>query len=89
MKYVSAIAHADEVREFKTWTRTEAKKAPAPIIVGDIKVTPFYNCHSIYDSYMFLIEADGKRIWHTGDYREHGYLGKGLFPDTEEICHKY
>jgi ribonuclease J len=27
---------------------------------------------------MFLIEADGKRIWHTGDYREHGYLGKGL-----------
>ena len=89
MKYVSAVAHADEVREFKTWTRAEVKKAPASITIGDIKVTPFYNCHSIYDSYMFLIEADGKRIWHTGDYREHGYLGKGLFPDTEEICHKY
>ena len=65
MKYVSAVAHTDEVKEFKTWTRTEAKKAPASITIGDIKVTPFYNCHSIYDSYMFLIEADGKRIWHT------------------------
>ena len=29
---------------------------------------------------MFLVEADGKRIWHTGDYRLHGYMGKGLFP---------
>ena len=29
---------------------------------------------------MFLVEADGKRIWHTGDYRQHGYMGKALFP---------
>lgn len=86
MKYVSAVAHADEVREFKTWTRAEVKKAPASITIGDIKVTPFYNCHSIYDSYMFLIEADGKRIWHTGDYREHGYLGKGLFPTLKKYA---
>ena len=48
--------------------------------VGDIRITPFFNCHSIYDSYMLLIEADGKRIWHTGDYRMHGYMGKGLIP---------
>lgn len=38
MKYVSAVAHADEVKEFKTWTRTEVKKAPASITIGDIKV---------------------------------------------------
>lgn len=86
MKYVSAVAHADEVKDFKTWTRAEVKKAPASITIGDIKVTPFYNCHSIYDSYMFLIEADGKRIWHTGDYREHGYLGKGLFPTLKKYA---
>lgn len=35
---------------------------------------------------MFLIEADGKRIWHTGDYREHGYRGKNLFPTLEEYA---
>lgn len=45
----------------------------------------FFNSHSIYDSYMVLIEADGKRIWHTGDYRDHGYLGKGLYP----TLHRY
>lgn len=35
---------------------------------------------------MFLIEADGKRIWHTGDYREHGYMGKGLFPTLKRYA---
>jgi ribonuclease J len=46
--------------------------------VGDIKVTPFFVSHSAADSYMLLIECDGKRVLHTGDLREHGYLGKGL-----------
>lgn len=68
------------------WKRTAPHKVPKSIIVGDIKVTPFFNCHSIYDSYMFLIEAGGKRIWHTGDYREHGYMGKGLFPTLKRYA---
>lgn len=33
-----------------------------------------------------LIEADGKRIWHTGDFREHGYLGKGLMPTIKHYA---
>jgi|GEM_PF-2604830 len=45
---------------------------------GDITITPYFVSHSACDAYMFLIEADGKRILHTGDFREHGYLGKGL-----------
>ena len=64
-----------KLKKFITWRRT-AK--PQSFNVGDIRITPFFNCHSIYDSYMFLIEADGKRVWHMGDYRKHGYLGKGL-----------
>lgn len=68
------------LNHFYTWHRTKSHALPKSFEVGDIRITPFFNCHSIYDSYMFLIEADGKRIWHTGDYREHGYLGKGLFP---------
>ena len=68
------------------WKRTAPRKVPKSIIVGDIKVTPFFNCHSIYDSHMFLIEADGKRIWHTGDYREHGYMGKGLIPTLKRYA---
>lgn len=45
---------------------------------GEIFITPFFVDHSAFDSYMFLIEADKKRILHTGDFRGHGYLSKGL-----------
>lgn len=61
---------------FRVWKKPRTR--PKSFNIGDIAITPFYSCHSIYDSYMFLIEADGKQIWHTGDYREHGFLGKGL-----------
>lgn len=70
----------DKLKAFKTWKRTALKESPSPITIGDIRVTPFFTCHSIYDAHMFLVEADGKRIWHTGDYRQHGYMGKGLLP---------
>lgn len=42
---------------------------------GDIHVTPFIVDHSALDAYMFLIEADGKRILFTGDFRDHGIVG--------------
>lgn len=66
-----------KLESFLTWKKSD--KSPNPIIIGDIKITPYFCCHSMYDSYMFLIEADGQRIWHTGDYRQHGYLGEKLF----------
>ena len=40
------------------------KEEKSDFTIGDIKITPFPTCHSIYDSYMFLIEAEGKKIWH-------------------------
>lgn len=58
------------------------------IKVGDIKLTPYFVSHSAYDAYMFLIEANGKRILHTGDFREHGYLGKGLLTTIEKLILK-
>ena len=64
-----------KLKKFKTWPRSTK---PVAFSVGDIRITPYYNCHSIYDSYMFLIEADGKRIWHMGDYRQHGWMGGKL-----------
>lgn len=55
-----------------------------PMIFGDIKVTPFMVDHSALDSHMFLIEADGKKVLHTGDFRQHGFRGKGLIPTLEK-----
>lgn len=46
--------------------------------VGNISITPYFVSHSIADAYMFLIECDGVTILHTGDFREHGYMGGGL-----------
>lgn len=43
---------------------------------GDIQVTPFVVDHSALDAYMFLIQAGGKRILFTGDFREHGIAGR-------------
>ena len=56
--------------------------------IKDIKVTPFFVSHSAYESFMFLIEADGKRILHTGDFRDHGYLGKGLTKILSKIVNE-
>ena len=51
-------------------------KAENPILIGSIKVTPFLIDHSAFDSYCFFIEADGKKILYTGDFRNHGRKGK-------------
>lgn len=40
--------------------------------IGPFEVTPFLMDHSAFDSYAFLIEADGKRVLYSGDFRGHG-----------------
>ena len=49
-----------------------------PLFFGDIKVTPYIIDHSAFDAYMFLIEGEGKRILHTGDFRMHGARGNKM-----------
>lgn len=64
----------------KRWFNFSNKNA---FKVGDFTITPVRVDHSAYDAYMFVIEAEGKTIVHTGDYRTHGRFGKELFPDLE------
>ncbi len=40
--------------------------------IGHFTITSFLNDHSAFDSYHFLIEAEGKRILYSGDFRSHG-----------------
>ena len=61
--------------------QTESMRTFSPgesFFVGDMKITPFRVDHSACDSYMFLVEADGKRVLHTGDFRLHGVRGKAM-----------
>ncbi|MCH5163964.1 MAG: MBL fold metallo-hydrolase [Clostridiales bacterium] len=57
-----------------------------PLYFGDIKVTPYTIDHSAFDAYMLLIEAEGKRILHTGDFRMHGARGNKMPAVLEKYC---
>lgn len=41
-------------------------------MIGDFKITRYLVDHSAVDAYAFLIEADGKRVFYSGDFRGHG-----------------
>lgn len=43
-----------------------------PISIGPFGVTPFLIDHSAYDAYSLLIEAEGRRLFYSGDFRAHG-----------------
>ena len=47
-------------------------KAEEEFFIGDIKITPYLCDHSAFDSHMFLLECEGKKILYTGDFRSNG-----------------
>ena len=40
--------------------------------IGDFSITPFLVDHSAFDAFAFMIEAEGKRVFYSGDFRAHG-----------------
>jgi ribonuclease J len=59
--------HANDFRHFKSWQS---------FAVGDFTITPYLVDHSAVDAYGFLIEAEGKRVFYSGDFRAHGRKSK-------------
>jgi len=57
-----------------TWTIPNAHhlKHDKPFKTGDIKITPYLMDNAAFDSYVFLIEAGGKSLFYSGDFRLHG-----------------
>jgi len=43
-----------------------------PSQFGPFTVTPYLVDHSAYDAYALLVEADGERLFYSGDFRGHG-----------------
>ncbi|MCC2636609.1 MAG: fold metallo-hydrolase [Moraxellaceae bacterium] len=43
-----------------------------PLQVGPFRITPFLVDHSAYDAYALMVEAGGRRIFYSGDFRGHG-----------------
>ena len=46
--------------------------------IGDFQITPYLMDHSAFDAYAFLIKADGKSIFYSGDFRIHGRKTKAF-----------
>jgi len=40
--------------------------------VGPFRVTPLLVDHSVFESFAFVVEAGGKSVIYTGDFRDHG-----------------
>ena len=86
LAYTGKPKHKAELDAFKEFHTFVAKDR---IPIGDITVTPYFVSHSAPDAYMFLVECKGKKILHTGDFRDHGYRGNGLMPTIKTfIAHR-
>jgi len=59
--------------------------------INDITITPYLMDHSAFDAYAFLIQADGKSLFYSGDFRTHGRKGKAFewFKKTIKISVDY
>ena len=52
-----------------------------PIQLDDMRVTPIGVEHSARDAYMFLIQAEGKNVLYTGDYR----MAENILPEVSRM----
>lgn len=43
-----------------------------PFMFGDFEITPYLADHSAVDAFSFLIRAEGKTVYYSGDIRAHG-----------------
>ena len=64
----------ERIKTVNTFTKLQKIK------IGEISITPLFIDHSAFDAYMFIVEADGKRVLHTGDFRGHGFRSKKFVP---------
>lgn len=47
--------------------------------IGDISITPYWADHSAFDAYSFLVEANGKSLFYSGDFRSHGRKARAFY----------
>lgn len=64
--FLSTDVKLDRIKTFEMWETFD---------VGGFAITPYLMDHSAPDAAAFLIEADGQRIFYTGDFRGHGRKG--------------
>jgi ribonuclease J len=51
---------------------TWALRDREPFEMGPFRITPYQVEHSAFDAFALLVEAGGRRLFYTGDFRAHG-----------------
>jgi ribonuclease J len=64
--FIGEDRYALDFHDFTAWQ---------PFTIGEFTITPYLVDHSAVDAYAFLIEAEGKRLFYSGDLRSHGRKG--------------
>jgi ribonuclease J len=64
--FIGNDKYALDFHDFKAWQS---------FTIRDFTITPYLVDHSAVDAYAFLIEAEGKRLFYSGDLRSHGRKG--------------
>lgn len=61
--FINQVNKIENPNYFERWKKFQ---------IGDFVITPYWNDHSAFDAYSFLIEANGKKLFYSGDFRSHG-----------------
>jgi ribonuclease J len=62
-KFLGHPLPENNFRHFEKWQQFK---------IGDFLITPYLMDHSAVDAYAFLVEAEGRRIFYSGDFRASG-----------------
>jgi ribonuclease J len=65
-------AAAQFIRDAATYEPSRTLHDRRPLTLGPFKITPYLVDHAAYDAYALLVEADGQRVFYSGDFRGHG-----------------
>lgn len=60
------FGNRDPIKKYETF------QSGVPFRIGPFTITPYLMDHSAFDAYAFLIEAEGKKMLYSGDFRKHG-----------------
>lgn len=66
MRLTARVAGEGLPQRFSTY------RSGVPFRVGPFAITPYLTDHSAFDAHMLLVEAGGKRVLYTGDFRRLG-----------------
>lgn len=84
------LGHVDE-RQAALYARLKYINTFSPgnlLEWGEFKIMPIIMDHSAFDAYAFRIEAGGLKVFHTGDFRTHGFRSAKLTKVIEKYVGK-